>query len=70
MAELAEMLSYSINDPDFADFGEWLDNFQASEKFITAKTELIEIENKLEKEAVGETRTALVNRRYTLIDKM
>jgi hypothetical protein len=69
-AELAEMLNYSLNDPEFADFGEWLLRLQASEKFNKAASELIEIEAKLETEPVGETRTALVNRRYNLIDKM
>jgi len=69
-AELAEMLNYSMHNPEFADFGEWIGKLQASEKFNKFTSELIEIETKLETEPVGETRTALVNRKFTLIDKM
>jgi hypothetical protein len=68
-AELAEILKYSRSDPEFADFGEWLENFMTSEKFYTFANELIEIEKKLSTEPVGETRTELINRRRRLIDE-
>lgn len=68
-AELAENLKYSQSDPEFADFGEWLESFQTSEKFYKFANELIEIEKKLLTEPVGETRTELVYRRRRLIDE-
>jgi hypothetical protein len=67
--ELAEILKYSKSDPEFADFGEWLEIFQSSEKFYKFANELIEIETKLSTEPVGKTRTELVYRRQRLIDE-
>jgi len=68
-AELAEILKYSKSDPEYADFGEWLENFQTSEKFHQFANELIEIDKKLATETRDKTRIELVNRRYELIDK-
>lgn len=68
-AEMAELLKYSKSDPDFLDFGAWLEKFQASEKFYGFANELMEIEKKLENEPVGEKRTELVHRRQRLIDE-
>lgn len=68
-ADLAETLKYSKSDPEFADFGEWLENFQTSEKFYNFANELTEIEKKLSTEPVGETRTELVYRQRRLIDE-
>ena len=65
--ELADSLKYSKSDPEFEDFGEWLENFQTSEKFYKFANELIEIDKKLVAEPVEKTRTELVNRRYNLI---
>jgi hypothetical protein len=69
-AELAEILNYSQSDPEFADFGKWLENFHTSEKFIQFTNELIEIERKLATEPLGKARTELVNRRRKLIDEL
>jgi hypothetical protein len=68
-AELAEILKYSKSDPEFTDFGEWLENFQTSEKFYKFANELIEIDKKLATEPTGKIRSELVNRRYKLINE-
>lgn len=67
-AALAQNLNYSHSDPEFSDFGTWLERFQTSEKFTAFTSELIEIEKNLTTEPVGETRTELVKRRWRLID--
>ena len=67
-AEPVGILKYSKSDPEFADFAEWLDIFRASDNFNKFAIELIEIDNKLETEPVGNARTELVKRRYNLID--
>lgn len=65
----AVSLNYSHRDPQFADFGGWLERFQTSGKFIAFASEMIEIEKKLTTEPVGETRIELVKRRWRLIDE-
>lgn len=67
--ELAEMMKISNSDPEFEDFGEWLEILMVSDRFKTFKSELLEIEAKLETEPVGHTRSKLVNRLYNLPDK-
>jgi hypothetical protein len=69
-ADLAEILKYSKSDPEFADFGEWLEKIQTSEKYFKIANELIEIDKKLVTEPTGKTRAKLVNRRYKLIDEL
>lgn len=68
-AELAEFLEYSKSDPEFADFGEWLENFQTSEKFYKFANELIETEKLISTEPVGKTRSELINKRRRLLDE-
>jgi len=66
--EIAGNLIYSKDDPEFAEFSEWLDSLLKSEKFNEFAKELTDIDNNLEVEPAGEKRSALVERRYTLID--
>lgn len=68
--ELAEILTYSENDTEFADFAVWLEHFLNGEKFNAFADELMEIDRKLETEPVGELRTELVKRRYKLIEEL
>ena len=39
-AELAEYLQYSKSDPEFEDFGEWLENFQNTATYVEFLSEL------------------------------
>ncbi len=66
--ELVEYLKYSKSEPEFADFAEWLEEFQSSEKFIQFANEMLEIEKKLKTEPVGKTRSELVQRKFNLVD--
>jgi len=68
--EAVENLIYSKDDAEFVEFSEWLDSVLKSEKFKQFAKELTGIDNKLESERVGEKRSALVKRRYSLIDDM
>jgi len=66
-ADLAEELTYSTGNPELVVFGEWLENFQAGEKFKKFASELLEIDKKLATEPTGKTRSELVQRRHKLI---
>jgi len=68
--EIAGNLIYSKDDPEFAEFSEWLDSLLKSEKFNEFAKELTDIDNNLEVEPAGEKRSALVKRRYALIDEV
>jgi len=65
--EIAGNLIYSKDDPEFAEFSEWLDSLLKSEKFNEFAKELTDIDNNLEVEPAGEKRSA-GGGRYTLID--
>ncbi len=66
---LADFLSYSKHAPEFADFGRWLEDFVASEKFTAFANELIAIDTKLATEPAGPKRSALVTQRFSLVEK-
>jgi hypothetical protein len=68
--ELAGNLIYSKDDPELIEFCAWLDSLLKSEKFKQFAKELTDIENKLETESTGQMRSALVKRRYALIDEL
>lgn len=68
--ELADNMIYSKDDPEFAEFSVWLDSLLKSDKFNKFAKELTDIDKKLETEPVGEKRSALVERRSTLIDEV
>lgn len=68
-AQYAEKLDYSINDPEFADFGAWLTEFTARETFRSFANELIAIKKQLLTEPVGEKRSALVDRLSELTEQ-
>lgn len=62
-------LTYSNKDPEFTDFGLWLEALIMSEKFCRFAKVLMEIDKKLETEPAGKTRSELIDRRYNLTDE-
>ena len=67
-ASLTEDFPYSKDQPELLNFVDWLSQFLTSDKFFKIANEFIEIERKLKTEPIGQTRTALVNRLYSLLD--
>lgn len=51
--------NYTINNASFAEFGEWLNQFTQSEKFITSSSKFIDLQNKLNAEDNRKTRGKL-----------
>ncbi len=66
--DLTENFPYSKAQTELQDFVAWLSQFLTSDKFYKVANEFIDIERKLKTEPVGQTRTALVDRRYSLLD--
>jgi hypothetical protein len=69
-SNLAKYFHYSKDQKELADFAEWLGHFVTGEKFYKIANEFIDIERKLKTEPVGPKRSALVKRRYQLIDDL
>lgn len=68
--ELPDNMIYSKDDPEFAEFSVWLVSLLKSDKFNKFAKELTDIDKKLETEPAGVKRSALVKRRYSLIDSV
>jgi hypothetical protein len=66
---LTKNFEYSKSDAELNDFTDWLELFVTSKKFNEIANEFISIEQRLETEPVGRSRTALVNKLYSLLDK-
>ncbi len=70
LSSLTDHFDYSKDQEELADFTDWLEKFVTSEKFYKCANEFIEIETKLKNEPVGPKRSALVNRRYSLLEDL
>ena len=70
LSSLAENFHYSKDQNELSDFAKWLNSFVTSNKFFKIANEFIDIERKLKTELVGPKRSALVKRRYRLIDEL
>lgn len=67
-ASLTEALPYSKDQAELADFVDWVSQFLTSDRFYTIANEFVDIERRLTTEPVGPARSALVARRYSLLD--
>jgi hypothetical protein len=63
-------VEYIKDDPDNADFIQWLRNLCNSPHFKKFANELIDIENQLELEPPGKKRSAMIEREYALLEEM
>jgi len=70
LSSLAENFHYSKDQNELSNFAKWLNSFVTSNKFFKIANEFIDIERKLKTEPVGPKRSALVKRRYRLIDEL
>ena len=68
MPSLAEQLTYSKSNVELLDFSDFLSSFVLSEKFYKIANEFIYIQKLLKTEPVGQVRSQLVNRSYSLLD--
>ena len=62
-----ESLEYSCNQPELADFTDWLGKLTSSEKFISTSSKYIEIHVRLKTEDDRETRHYLVEHAHQLM---
>lgn len=67
-SSLADSFEYSKDQTDLLDFADWISKFLTSDKFYNIANEFVDIERKLKTEPTGQTRNALVKRRYSLLD--
>lgn len=63
-----DYFSYTYNQPDLADFADWLDKFTKSDKFIAASQKFIDIHKRLKTEKDSKTRQYLLKQMYQLRD--
>ena len=66
MPYLAELLPYSSQQPELADFADWLRQFERTEKFATFADHFISIAQQLKVADGYETRRALLDERRAL----
>jgi hypothetical protein len=60
IAAFADNLTYSYDQPNLADFADWLDNFTKTEKFVATSQKFIDIYKRLKTESDTETRHYLI----------
>ena len=63
-----EHLPYSVDKEPFQDFAAWLGDFVDSEKFSSLANEYISVEIQLLTEPAGAKRSALVDKKFHLLD--
>lgn len=66
---LEEYFHYDKAEPELNDFVEWLERAKANDKIVKLANEFIEIEEQIQDEPLGKTRTELINRQHNLLDK-
>lgn len=62
MPYLAELLPYSSQQPELADFAAWLDQFERTEKFATFADRFISLRQQLKEAEGSESRQALLDK--------
>lgn len=67
-ASLTEDFPYSKDQTELRDFVDWLSQFLTSDKFYKVANEFVDIKRQLKTELIGQTRSSLVKRRYSLLD--
>ena len=70
LESLAENMTYSNLNTEYADFSKWLENYILSEKFNKIANEFIEIKQKMKNEPRGITRNKLFERERKLLEKL
>jgi len=65
---MAEELLYNKNQIEYIDFANWLSNFVRSQNFNEYANEFLDIQKKLKHEPVGETRSNLIVRLYSMLE--
>jgi len=64
-----DSLEYSSDQPELADFSNWLTNYITTENFITLSTKFIDLNKKLKTESDTETRGYLIRQARQLEDE-
>jgi len=63
-----DYFNYTYNQPDLADFVDWLDKFTKSDKFVATSQKFIDIHKRLKTEKDSKTRQYLLKQSYQLCD--
>ena len=68
--QLVEHFKYSKDQVELSDFTEWLELYLKDKNFLEFANELTELKRKIEDEPLGEIRSALVSRKYELLEQI
>lgn len=67
-ASLVDGLKFSRDSEELKDFADWISMFISTDKFYKVANEFVDIQRKLLTEPVGQKRSELVDRKYSLLD--
>ncbi|WP_179353862.1 hypothetical protein [Winogradskyella vidalii] len=68
--QLIKHFKYSKNQVELTDFTQWLDSFMKTESFLEFANKLLKLNRQIEEEPLGEIRSALVERKYKLLEQV